>query len=162
MTETEYMKILEPIDKAEESTRPFLVQREEESMVIGDPNDTEIKKEVFKITFKLPDEKKGSKIITKEYPNVFIKPRYNTRIVRTMSNILPFFRKVNDDGTVVELTDDDVANILDTEVPEYLYDEMYDLVTLVLGIDERLKDYMIPPSVVNASLLIFRIVSRID
>ena len=43
MTETEYMKLLDPIDKAEESTRPFLVQSEKENMVVGDPNETEVK-----------------------------------------------------------------------------------------------------------------------
>ena len=161
MTETEYMKLLDPIDKAEESTRPFLVQSEKENMVVGDPNETEVKKTTFQMTFEIPDENGERKTVKKEYPNVFIKPRKAPRITRVMSEILPFFRKVNEDGTVDQLTEADIASILSTQLPEYIYDEMYELVGTVLEIDERLWDYMLPGAVFDASMLIFRDISRI-
>lgn len=162
MTETEYMKLLDPIDKAEESTTPFLVQTEKDALVVGDPNDTEIKKIEFKIAFLIPDEKDPSgKVITKEYHDVFIKPRRAPVIVRQLSEILPFFRKINDNGEVEPLTEDDISMILTTEVPEHILDLMYELVGTTLGIDERLRDYMMVGSVFNACMLIFRIVAGI-
>lgn len=160
MTETEYMKLLDPIDKAEESTRPFLVQSEKENMVVGDPNDTEVKKTTFQIVFEVPDEN-GRKTVTKEFPDVFIKPRRAPKIIRIMNEMLPFFRKVNDDGTVEPLAEEDIANILSSQLPEYIYDDLYELVGTTLGIDERLWDYMIPGSVFDAATLIFRDISRI-
>ena len=161
MTETEYMKLLEPLNEAEKDDTPFLVQGDKETMVVGDPNKTEIKKVPFSITFCVPGEDGSRKMVTKEYPDVFVKPRYGPRITRAMSAVLPYFRKINDDGTVAELTPEDITAILSTELPEILFDEMYNLVCTVLGIDERLKDYMMPGSVFDATMLIFRVISGV-
>ena len=151
MTENEYREIDEAIDKAQESVVPFPVQTEDELSVVGDANQTELNKHDFKIEFRIPQQGKYTSY-TREFKGVYITPRQNVSIVKAFTTLMPFFRKPSDGG-VVEYTEAEKREIA-TKFDQSVYDAMYDLVAVVLGIDMDLKDYMTPQSVMDATVKI--------
>ena len=152
MTEREYKDIDEGLDKATESVVPFPVV-DEEMMVVGDANKTELNKHDFKITFKVPDGD-GYKKHVKEYTGVYITPRQQVRINKAIVALMPYFRKP-DDGSVSEYTTEEKLKIMN-EFGDEIVDIMYELVAAVLKIDPVLTDYMTLDSVMNASVKIIR------
>ena len=151
MTENEYREIDEAIDKAQESVVPFPVQTEDELSVVGDANQTELNKHDIKIEFRIPQQGKYTSY-TREFKGVYITPRQNVSIVKAFTTLMPFFRKPSDGG-VVEYTEAEKREIA-TKFDQSVYDAMYDLVAVVLGIDMDLKDYMTPQSVMDATVKI--------
>lgn len=147
-----YERIDEGIEKAASSVIPFQVTQDNELAVVGDANATELNKHDFKITFKLPDEN-GYKEYTKEFKGVYLKPRHETRLVKLVTALLPYYRKVTGDGGVVRYEPAEQEQIKQA-FSEEIYDLMYDMVATVLGIDEDLKDYMLQKSVVEATVQI--------
>ena len=153
-----YEEIKEGIDAAPESPVPFPVVKDEKMSVIGDANETQINKHDFKITFRLPEgvsdgEKVDGGVLKEvEYKNVFITPRQSGKVVSSLCKMLPFFRKIVDNG-VTEYTHDDVIELL-AEFGDDFIDDMYDLVAKVLKIDDALIDYMVPASAVSATVQI--------
>lgn len=152
MTEREYRTIEEAFDSAEQDDTPFLVATEDELVVVGDANKTEIDPHDFKIQFRLPPEKPGEKerVVDKEYKGVYIKPRQRTRLVKALTAIKPFFKKVEENGGLMSLSPEEVAVLL-MQSDEEMFDLMYDLVGAALGIDPALVDYMEPLSVLDAT-----------
>lgn len=154
MTENEYREIDEAIDKAQESVVPFPVQTEDELSVVGDANKTELNKHDFKITFRIPkDNTYVSKTVS--FNNVYITPRQNVSILKAFTAIMPFFRKVTKEGTVTEYTDEEKREIA-LNFDQDVFDAMYDMVAYVLRIDQELKDYMTPASVLSATVNIMQ------
>lgn len=152
MTENEYREIDEAIDKAQESVVPFPVQTEDELSVVGDANRTELNKHDFTITFLVPQQGKWHKY-TKEFKGVYISPRHDPSINKTMTALLPYFRKARMDGSVVNFTDAEKVEISkEISQNQELYDIMRDLVAVVLDIDPELKDYMTSESVMRSVL----------
>lgn len=158
MTKEQYDALLEAIDKAQESTRPFTVVKGDTLAVVGDANDTKLNKYSYEIKFEKPaydDEGNltGKTSETKTYKNVFITPRQQSRVVKILTMILPYFRKVNEDGSIDEYTPYELGEIFAT-MDEEIYDLMYDLVAYVLHVPQEDKDYMSFPSVIGAALKI--------
>ncbi len=149
MEEKIYERIDEGIEKATDSVIPFQVSKDDEIAVVGDANATELNKHNFKIEFKIPMGDKYEKH-EKEFKDVYLKPRHETRLVKFMTAILPYYRKVTEDGGVVRYTPAEQEGIRKA-FSEDIYDMMYDIVATVLGIDPELKDYMTRKSVTEAT-----------
>lgn len=154
MTENEYREIDEAIDKAQESVVPFPVQTEDELSVVGDANRTELNKHDFKISFRVPQD---GAYITKSvnFNDVYITPRHNPSIVKTMNVLMPFFRKPRRDGQVIAYSQAEKVKIArELSESQEAFDAMYDLVAYTLGIDLELKDYMTPDCVLESAVKI--------
>lgn len=155
MTKEQYDALLGAINKAQESTRPFTVVKGDTLAVVGDANDTELKKFEYEITFKKPTYDEEGNLVgktteTKTYKNVFIAPRQQSRVVKILTMILPYFHKVNEDGSLTKYTPLELAEIF-TSFDESVYDLMYELVAFVLHIPNEEADYMSWASVVGAA-----------
>lgn len=149
----EYKEIENALNKAEESVVPFAVVDGDVVAVVGDANETQINPYDFEIEFRVPQKTDdGVKYInrTVKYEGVYIKPRQNQNILNAVTTILPYFRKALEDGSVTNYTEEEKRAIFES-FGDDLYDEMYNLVALVLGVDPALKDYMLPSSVFNAT-----------
>lgn len=159
ITLEQYNEIADAFDKAEESTIPFPVVDGDELAVVGDANKTEITKHDFKIRFTVPVEQENGSVkysgVDKEYHDVFIKPRQRVQAVRHIVGLRPFYDKIKEDGGVERFTAEEINGILD-HMSQEIIDHMYDLTALVLGVDEGLKDYMEPMSVIAATTSIIR------
>lgn len=152
MTQEEYIKTRESMEKAEQSTRPFAIPGDDEIIVAGDANDTAVNKSNFKITFRIPKEIDGKiqyQYTDIEYTNVFITPRQDSRIVKMIVDLLPFYQKASDDGGIEKYDSMEILELL-SSFPDAVYDRLYDLVASVLGVDERLKIFMTTDSVLTA------------
>lgn len=153
MTEQEYTTIEEAFKKAEEDTTPFLVASDGEIVVAGDANKTEINKHDFEMKFRVPRNKEGGgtvyEVLTKEFKGVYITPRQDTKIVRMITALIPYFKKIEKSGDVTAFTDEEKQTLFES-FDEEIYDIMYDVVASVLGIDKQLRDYMMPVPVLKA------------
>ena len=152
-----YNGIIDALDKAEESLRPFMIVSGDNLAVAGDANDTEVKKYTYEIKFTKPVLDESGNITGKEseiktYKNVFITPRQQTRITKLLVLVLPYFRKVNEEtGEISDYTPFEVVEIF-TAMDEEIYDSMYDLVAALLKVPEEDKEYMEIGSVMMAFL----------
>lgn len=162
MLQDELLKTYEEIDQAiedaPESTVPFPVVKDEKLNVVGDANETQINKKDFKIKFKFPKGSisgKDEEVVKEvEYNNIFISPRRSIEVISIMCRMMPFFHKI--DGTDIEKYSRDEMMALVGEYGHVFARDMYDLVACVLGIDEKLYDFIEPVSAMQASVQIFR------
>lgn len=159
MTKEEYMKIKQGLDGAQDSTIPFPVVQDDTIAVVGDANKTENKKYDYTIRFCIPHKtEKGLEVTTKdkEYKDVYITPRQQATLQKVMVEFLMYFRKPNkEDGSVADYTQDELNQII-ASMDEKITDDMYMLVGTVLGVDEDLREYMMPSSVLSALNKIIR------
>lgn len=158
MTKEQYDGLLEAINKAGESTRPFTVIKNDTLAVVGDANDTQLKKFEYEITFKKPSYDEEGNLVgktseTKRYKNIFIAPRQQTRVVKILTMILPYFHKVNEDGSLSDYTPYELGEIF-SAMDESIYDLMYELVTYVLHIPKEEADFMQFSSVIGSTIKI--------
>lgn len=158
--EETYKGIDEALKEAEKDDTPFLVVNDGEMSVVGDANKTEVKKNDYVVAFRFPPgtkvpegkgyakavETRDGVLTRKEYKNFFITPRKNMNIVRTLVNLIPFFRKDNGDGTVGEYTEEEMFAIIGS-LSDEIINEMYDLVCTVFDIDKALKEFIEPMSI---------------
>lgn len=156
MTKEQYDALLEAIDKAQESVRPFTVVKNDTLAVVGDANDTKVNKYTYEIKFEKPAYDEDGDLIgmtseTKTYKNVYITPRQQTKAVKMLVMILPYFRKVNEKGEIENYTPFELGEIFAT-MDEEVYDLMYSFVAYVLGIPDDEKDYMRMTSVIGTSI----------
>ena len=106
--------------KTDESDRPYLVKHDDETMVIGNANNTEVKKSDFKIQFRFEKDElesipKEAKVINKrwvliekEFNDIFIAPKDDMKVVEACFNIYPFFAWYQE---MQESKDNDVKEI---------------------------------------------------
>lgn len=157
MNQEDYKKIKDAIDSAQDSVVPFPVMDGDELAVVGDANETQISKHDFKMHFRVPIEEDGKrKIVMKEveYKDLYITPRQDIKIVQLITELLPYFRKANPDGTVKEYSDEELWKIL-TDMEQEIFDLMYELVGMFLGVDKSLRDFMVPGDVLECVHMIF-------
>ena len=152
------LKINESIKKAEEDTTPYPVVVDGKVHVVGDANKTENKKHDYTIKFRFPKsyeqyfdgnvlERIGDYIIVEtEFKDVTITPRSDMKILAAISKILPYVKKLDDDGTVREMTDDEIIDMC-LHMPDEIEDAMYILTASVLRVDESIRDWMLATSV---------------
>lgn len=153
MTREDYELIDGSLKDAEKDDTPFLITTEDELIVAGDANKTQRNIHDFEITFRIPVEEDGVvkyTTVKKEFKSVYITPRQETRILKMFTAMLPFYHRVNAEGGVEKLSEEEI-NLMLVESGDEMLDSMYDLVGVVLGIDQDLKDYMLPSSVLFAA-----------
>lgn len=155
MTKQDFELIEGGIKEAEKDDTPFLVASDDTLAVVGDANKTQLNKHDFEIVFRTPPEEPGGSYnnVKKKFENVYITPRKETRVLRLITSMMPYFKGVTPEGEVRDLEADEKIMILQS-VADEAFDHMYDLVAFVLGIDEELKEYMTPVSVMKAALQI--------
>lgn len=153
----DYEKMGTAIDKAEDSVIPFPVVDGETLTVVGDANATQINKHDFKMRFRVPVEQEDGTVQytwhEKEFKGVYITPRDDNRIMLMIAQLLPYFRKLNDDGGIEKLSNDEMMSMYE-QFDDNVFDAMYNVTAAVLKIDKALKDFMHPLDVVNASIKI--------
>lgn len=156
----DYEKIDNAIEKAQESVVPFPVVDGDALTVIGDANATEINKHDFKMRFRVPAKRDDGTTEyirrEKEYTDVFIKPRHDSKIVEMIAKLMPFFKKIREDGGIEAMTMDEKREVI-RQMDREIMDLLYDVTTMVLGIDEELKEYMLPLDVVRAATQIIEL-----
>lgn len=158
MEKTDYMRVKEALDDAENSTIPFPVVQDGEMAVVGDANETEINRHDFTMHFRVPQDIDGkTKYVMKEvkYNNLYITPRQDIKVVRLITEMLPYFKKIMPDGTVGEYKEGEIWDILEA-MDDKVFDLMYDLTAFFLGVDPSLKDYMVPGDVIESTVKILK------
>ena len=150
-----YEEIKQGIDDATQSDTPFVISKDNKLSVVGDANKTEINSHDFKIVFRVPDgttegKKVSGGVLTEvEYKDVFISPRRATKVTSAICRLLPYFRKVSENGDVEDYTIEEITQLV-ADWDDEIIDTMYHVVAVFLQVDDRLVDYMQPSSVLQA------------
>ena len=155
ITEEKLIQLREAKNKAMESDIPFPIVKGDDIAVVGDANKTELNAHDFTLTFVIPDENGEYQKRNVEYKNIYLKPRQAVTVQRLMTALQPLFYKINEVGDLQDLSNEEmieVANLYEGNV----LDQLYHLVAVVLGVDERLVDYIDPDSAVEAYHKIMR------
>lgn len=156
MTREDYDNIEQALQDAEKSDTPFLIASDDELKVVGDANKTELNLHDFEIAFRLPPEDGGTyRTVKKAFKNVYITPRQDTKILKAITTMMPYFKALRPTGEVEAMTEDEKIMVFSSLADE-VYDAMYYMVAVVLNIDDDLKDYMVPVSVLKACAQIVR------
>lgn len=149
ITQEQLIQLREAKDKAMEDTTPFPVMKDGNLAVVGDANKTEVNKHDFTLTFIIPDENGVYQRKDVEYKDIFLKPRQAVTVQRLITALMPLFYKVQEDGGITELDDDEMLEVLRMYEGNVI-DQVYRLVAVVLGVHSELVDYMDPVSVLAA------------
>ena len=148
------------LKKTIEDETPFLIAKEGEIIVVGDANKTEVKKNDYITKFRMPKSEFDTKpegaqeigdfyIFSLIYEGISITPRSDLKIVDAIFKILPFFNKLNEDGSIEELGREELLTMF-AHAKEEIHLAMYNLVATFLGIDDHLGAHMLPFSVIGA------------
>lgn len=168
ITQNDFLKLQRAREYAEQDTTPYAVVANDEIHVVGDANKTETNKHDYVVMFYFPNEWKerfDKKDILKEgathfavemvYKDVMITPRNHISAITALVELEPFFNKVLDNGEVVNLTEQDVKELL-----RYLNDDMtkalYNAVGAILKVDKSIIPYMSILDVIFTASLIMR------
>lgn len=148
-TEDKIIQLKEAREKAMEDTTPFPVMKDGDLAVVGDANKTEINKHDFKLTFLAPNKDGEYEEKVVEYKDVWLKPRQAVTVQRLMTALQPLFYKIKENGSVAELTNDEMLEVV-KQYEGNVLDQIYYLVAVVLGVNEQLIDYIEPNSALAA------------
>lgn len=157
MTDQQIIDIRDALNSEDGADVPFAVVKDQNIAVFGDANATAIQAKDYRILFHIPVETPDGiqyKSYEKTYKNVFIKPIQQTKVVRLLAQLYPYFKQIVG-GEVKDRTDEDLIAIV-ASMEDHVIDTMYDLVLQVLGIDESLRDYMDGGSVVTAAVQLIK------
>ena len=158
ITQEEFLKIANNLKKAEEDDTPFVVVKDDELAVVGDANKTELKKNTYELTFRFPitDDRfktEESRVVGNfyltdiVYDDVFISPRKDLKIIAAAMKIIPFFKKLYEDGSLRDRTEDELYQVF-ISMSEEVLDSIYILVQAVMNIPDDIIDNLIPSSAV--------------
>lgn len=148
LTEEKIIQLKEAREKAMEDTTPFPIMKDGELAVVGDANKTEINKHDFTLTFVFPNGD-GYDVKEVEYKDIWLKPRQAVTVQRLMTALQPLFYKVGENGGLTDLSDDEMMEVVE-QYEGTVLDQLYHLVATVLGVDERIVDYIEPNSALEA------------
>lgn len=149
ITQEQLIQLREAKEAANESDIPFPIVKDGDIAVVGDANKTELNKHDFSLTFIVPNKEGEYVKKTVEYKGIWLKPRQAVTVQRLMTALQPLFYKISENGDVQSLSDEEmleVAQIYEGNV----IDQIYRLVSVVLGVDERLVDFIEPESALEA------------
>lgn len=157
MTPEQFMEISNNLKKAEADDTPYPVVNEEKVYVVGDPNKTEMKKHSYTIQFRYPRSKQpyfqgiesakvvGSFIIFDvEYTDISVPAAKDLKLITSITKMMSFFKKIEDDGGVENLSGDEMIALLES-VDEDILDSVYAVIGAFLAIGEdELSHVLIP------------------
>lgn len=149
ITQEQLIKLREAKEAANESDIPFPIVKDGDIAVVGDANKTELNKHDFTLTFIVPNGEGAYEKKDVEYKDVWLKPRQAVTVQRLMTALQPLFYKVAESGDVENLSDEEMLEVAQMYEGTVI-DQIYHLVAVVLGVDERLVDYIEPESALEA------------
>ena len=159
MTMEEFNALKKSINDAKEDDTPYVGVVNDEIIVNGDPNKTELIPHSYTIAFAFPktDEWKeaikaeGSIEIEREtenyivanktYKNVWVTPRKAGNFIEAFTKILSFMNTVNEKGEIEEITEEQMAEIL-RYLNKDIEDIAYDALAKIIGIPAELAEFM--------------------
>ncbi|MHC5215194.1 hypothetical protein ACYSNR_00895 [Enterococcus sp. LJL128] len=165
-TVAEILKIKEAMAEAEKDSTPYLAMNEEDELIVnGDANKTEIKSNDYTISFLLyedqladfPYQDAAVIEVSGRYRAVVtlkdkrITPRMNTSLVKYFMELNPFFSEFLPDGSI-ERASDTVLTERILLAGDQLYLPLYNIVATMLGIDDYYGEYMEQMSVFETFL----------
>ena len=161
ITAEDMVKIGHQMEQAKEDTTPHVGVAGDSVFVIGDANKTENKSYDYKALLRYPKEYAehipkedivdfigNSVIVEVEFKDVHISPRNDLKIVANTAQILPFFKKFEDDGGTRQFTDEELIQLA-KEVSDDVLDAMYAIVGSVLNLDPTTAEKLLYPSVLG-------------
>lgn len=170
MSKEDYDKVAKAMEKADGDDTPILVNDGETLSIVGDANKTETKRNEYVVSFTTPKSKFKNKPDEKtfetfeeidgyyrfslKFEDVEITPRKNMKVVDSMLKIIPFFKKLGEQGEVEDLTSVEQAQML-LGASEDIHLALYNFVAIFLNIDDELGEYMLPTSVISNVAKIF-------
>lgn len=166
ITYEEFVEMKKKMDEAEEDTTPYAITDGDEISVVGDPNKTEITKYDYVILFAYPQrpqwkerlESEGVEIkqetpnyiiVKKTYKDVWVPPRVYTAVQTAFAELYQFFNVVMKDGTIRDLTDEEIVEAL-RMLPQEVTDAMSHVVATVLRIPQSEEEYMVQTTIIGA------------
>lgn len=123
---------------------PFLFTEDSEIKVIGDANNTEVRRHNYTLVFESEDGER----IESTFKNVYISPRKRSGIVRLLTKMLPYFRAADSEGNVRELTNEEFAQTM-AGMGEEVYDLIYELAERMLGLTHEMAESIDPISALS-------------
>lgn len=157
--------INEALDEAENDDTPYPVLVDGKVNVVGDANKTEIKKHNFTVSFRFPKgvipadgaDASGEDWDLKrvEFKDIYITPRRDLTVMNAVVNVLPYFRKILENGGVEKMTEGELL-MMGATMGNQAIDAMYLLVMRVLDIDEDLGEYITAMSAMRNTMEILR------
>ena len=160
MKAKDFLAVNNQLKKTSEDETPFLISKDEELIVVGDANKTEVKTNDYSIKFRMSKSEFDTKpegaqeigdyyVFSLIYEGISITPRSDLKIVDAIFKILPFFNKLNENGSVEDLSREELLSMF-ANAKEEIHLAMYNLVATFLGIDDHLGAHMLPFSVIGA------------
>lgn len=153
---SDMLEVQQKFDEAGHTDTPIAVLQDNKLKVVGDANKTEVTSRDYTVRFRFPKsmadnipeseiiaEIEGYVIVRFEFIDVHIVPRRDYEILESIMQIIPFFKKLDDDG--VNLSNLSTAETLKIvhEANEEIGDAMYNVVAAFLDIDPEIKRYML-------------------
>lgn len=149
ITQEKLIELKEAKEKAMESDIPFPIVKGGDIAVVGDANKTELNKHDFTLRFIYPNEDGEYEVKIVEYKGVWLKPRQAVTVQRLMTALQPLFYKLQENGKLKDLSEEEMAEVAQIYEGQVV-DQLYHLVAVVLGVDDRLVDYIDPESALEA------------
>lgn len=148
--------VQEKYEEAEHTDVPIAVMQGDKLKVVGDANKTEVVSRDYTVRFRFPKTMAsnvsqedivtdlGEYVIVRfEFTDVHIVPRRDYEILESVMDIIPFFKKLDDDGvTLTDLNQRELMKVLH-EANEQIGDAMYNVVAAFLDINPEIKRYML-------------------
>lgn len=148
--------VQEKFEEAGHTDVPIAVMQDDKLKVVGDANKTEVKSRDYSVRFRFPKsmatnvsesdiiaEIDGYVIVRFEFTDVHIVPRRDYEILESIIDIIPFFKKLEDDGiTLADLNQRELMKVVH-DANEQIGDAMYNVVAAFLDINPEIKRYMI-------------------
>lgn len=158
------VKLQDRIEEAHKDETPYPVVTKDGVNVVGDPNKTEINSHDYTIRFRFPKDmpqvqgidpseiikQVGDYIIVSfEFKDVSIKPRYDLEITAALSRIFPYLYKINFDTKSMERrTQEEMTDLIDG-MCQTIGDDLYHVTGAILGVDKSIEEYMMWNDVVE-------------
>lgn len=169
MTIEQFIEMKKKMDEAENDTTPYAVAENDDISVVGDVNNTEIKKHEYVIQFAYPNNefwkerinREGAKIlketenyigVEKRYKDVWIPPRVYTAVQTAFAEVYQFFNVATEDGNVRDLTNEEIVEALRI-LNQTMVESMCHAVATVLRIEPEEEQCMLPTSTMVTILL---------
>lgn len=160
ITPADLLGLNKQLQKINEDDTPFAVVKDDEIAVVGDANKTEVKKNDYTVKFRVPismfQQKPADAVVvgssyvfSVDFPDVTISPRSDLIIVDAIMKITPFFKKLNENGSVDDLTNEELLSVF-AYAGEEVHLAIYNLVATFLQIGDEIAPYMLPFSVIGA------------
>lgn len=160
LTVEEFIELKKKMDEAENDTTPYVITNDDEISVVGDPNNTEVKKHDYMIEFGYPNTESWAKTLKAEgaeifsktnnyigvrryYKDVWVPPMIYTAVQTAFAEMYQFFNVITDDGGVRDLTEEEMMTALKM-LSQEMMESMAHAVATILRIPEREEMFMLP------------------